>query len=95
MNHIEPIMYQWGYGPSLLMAMQWMHNWGWWWCLLIASIFPIPYKLFAIIVGASKVNVFMFILMSAFVRFLHFALIPLCFIFFKDNLIKWFHKKVD
>lgn len=93
-DHVKPILYNWGYKDSLLTAMQWMHQWGLW-CLLIASIFPIPYKLFAIIVGASKVNIFIFIIMSAFVRFLHFALIPICFIFFKDQLLRWFHKKVD
>ena len=94
MSFIEPILIKWGYGETLHTALHWLNEWGLW-CLLIASIFPIPYKLFAIAVGASKMNVVLFVFASAFVRFLHFALIPICFMFFKDLIIKWFHKKVD
>lgn len=94
MDAIEPLIVEWGYGAAMKTALHWLHEWGLW-ALLIASIFPIPYKLFAIAVGASKMNIFVFILTSACVRFFHFALIPICFMFFKDLIIKWFHKKVD
>ena len=94
MDFIQPVLINWGYGATLLAATQWLHKWGLW-CLFVASIFPIPYKLFAIASGASEINFIAFISTSLLVRFIHFALVPLSILFFKETVMKWFYHKVD
>ena len=76
MEVLEPLIIARGYSHELLMAELWFADWGLA-CLLIASIFPLPFKLFTIVAGALEVSVPAFIITALGARWLHFALIPL------------------
>lgn len=62
-NFAHPYIINWGYEATYLRIEQWFHVWGVW--LMCATGFiPVPYILFTIAAGATKISILPFFLAS-------------------------------
>ena len=89
---IEPYLIDHGYEATLKTAMRWFDQWGLL-ALFVASIIPIPFKLFTIAAGALNAAFVPFIIVVILARMLHFALIPILLKISEKTVMRWFSFK--
>ena len=73
------------YWGAFQLSKEWFAKWGLW-AVLLAGFSPIPYKIFTIAAGITGINLFGFILFSAFGRGARFFLIAAIIFLFGERI---------
>ncbi len=93
-NLAQPYIMLWGYESTYLHIEAWFHMWGVW--LMCATGFiPIPYILFTIAAGATKISILPFILSSIIGRGARYYLVALLMIWGGERMQKALNTYID
>ena len=93
-NFVMDVMTNWGYLEDFNQAKNWVTVYGFW-ILIIASISPIPYKIFTIVAGIMSMAIIPFIIVSFIARGLRYYFIAFLVKKFGKNVNEWLIKYID